>query len=198
MEFKCETAYNQEAVSDMAKAIRKTARRKRSKRSHIFGVIVIILALLLTLPLGDKAFVFDFRTIFTWFVAAILFFTLIFEDKINGYVARKRMLPGLAKAIVTFTTSGHTARMVSKFRPQCPIIATTEDEGVMRRLALVWGVYPVKTSHVGNTDDLFTSSISSAKEKKYLENGDLVVITAGVPSGISGTTNLIKVHTIEE
>lgn len=107
MEFKCETAYNQEAVSDMAKAIRKTARRKRSKRSHIFGVITIILALLLTLPLGDKAFVFDFRTIFTWFVAAILFFTLIFEDKINGYIARKRMMPGLAKAIVTFKEDGY-------------------------------------------------------------------------------------------
>ena len=107
MGFKCETAYNQEAVSNMAKAIRKTARRKRSKRSHIFGVIVIILALLLTLPLGDKAFVFDFRTIFTWFVAAILFFTLIFEDKINGYIARKRMMPGLAKAIVTFKEDGY-------------------------------------------------------------------------------------------
>lgn len=107
MEFKCETAYNQEAVSNMAKAIRKTARRKRSRRSHIFGVIVIILALLLTLPLGDKAFVFDFRTIFTWFVAAILFFTLIYEDKINGYIARKRMMPGLAKAIVTFKEDGY-------------------------------------------------------------------------------------------
>ena len=102
-----------------------------------------------------------------------------------------------AKAIITFTTSGHTARMVSKFRPQCPIIATTEDEGVMRRLALVWGVYPIKTSHVGSTDDVFASSIASAKEKNYLENDDLVVITAGVPYGISGTTNLIKVHTIE-
>ena len=107
MEFKCETAYNQEAISVMAKAIRKTARKKRSKRSHIFGVIVIILALLLTLPLGDKEFVLDFRTIITWLVAAILFFTLIFEDKINGYVARKRMLPGLAKAIVTFTEDGY-------------------------------------------------------------------------------------------
>ena len=103
-----------------------------------------------------------------------------------------------AKAIISFTTNGHTARMVSKFRPQCPIIATTEDEGVMRRLALVWGVYPVKTNHVENTDDLFNTSITAAKERHYLENGDLVVITAGVPSGISGTTNLIKVHTIEE
>ena len=107
MEFKCETAYNQEAISVMAKAIRKTARKKRSKRSHIFGVIVIILALLLTVPLGDKEFVLEFRTVITWLVAAILFFTLIFEDKINGYVARKRMLPGLAKAIVTFNESGY-------------------------------------------------------------------------------------------
>ena len=103
-----------------------------------------------------------------------------------------------AKAIITFTTSGHTARMVSKFRPQCPIIATTEDEGVIRRLALVWGVYPVKVSHVGNTDEVVANSIKSAKENNYLDNGDLVVITAGVPNGISGTTNLIKVHTIEK
>ncbi len=107
MEFKCETAYNQEAITIMAKAIRKTARRKRSKRSHIFGVIVILLALILTLPLGDKEFVLDFRTIITWIVAAILFITLIFEDKINGYVARKRMLPGLAKAVVTFNEDGY-------------------------------------------------------------------------------------------
>ena len=107
MEFKCETAYNQEAITIMAKAIRKTARKKRSRRSHISGVIVIILALLLTLPLGDKEFVLDFRTIITWLVAAIPLFTLIFEDKINGYVARKRMLPGLEKATVTFNADGY-------------------------------------------------------------------------------------------
>lgn len=107
MKFKCETAYNQEALSIMAKVIRKTVRRKRSKRSHIFGVLVSIFALLLTLPLGDKEFVLDFRTIITWGVVAILIFTLIFEDKINGYVARKRMLPGLEKAIVTFKEDGY-------------------------------------------------------------------------------------------
>ena len=107
MEFKFETAYNQEAITIMAKAIRKTARKKRSRRSHIFGVIVIILALLLTLPLGDKEFVLDFKTIITWLVVAILFLTLIFEDKINGYVARKRMLPGLDKATVTFNAEGY-------------------------------------------------------------------------------------------
>lgn len=107
MEFKFETAYNQEAITVMAKALRKTVRKKRSHRSHIFGVLVIILALLLTLPLGGKAFVLDFKTIITWLVAAILCFTLIFEDKINGYVARKRMLPGLEKAIVTFNEDGY-------------------------------------------------------------------------------------------
>ena len=91
----------------MAKAIRQTVRKKRSRRSHIFGVTVIILAILLTLPLGEKEFVPDFKTIITWLVAAILFFTLIFEDKINGYVARKRMLPGLDKATVTFNAGGY-------------------------------------------------------------------------------------------
>ncbi|MBO5365599.1 MAG: hypothetical protein J6A39_03130, partial [Peptococcaceae bacterium] len=77
MEFKFETAYNQEAITVMAKALRKTVRKKRSHRSHIFGVLVIILALLLTLPLGGKAFVLDFKTIITCLVAAILCFTLI-------------------------------------------------------------------------------------------------------------------------
>lgn len=107
MEFMCETAYNQEAISIMAKAIRKTARRKRSKRSHLFGVIVILFALFLTLPLGDKAFVIDFRTVITWLIVAILVVTLLFEDQINGYIARKRMLPGLEKATVTFHKDGY-------------------------------------------------------------------------------------------
>ena len=110
MEFKCETAYNQEAVSVMAKALRKTARRKRSKRTHIFGVIIIVIALLLTLPIGDRKFVLDFRTIINWLVAAILFFVLIFEDKLNGYIARKRMLPGLTNSSVTFTEDGYSRK----------------------------------------------------------------------------------------
>ena len=107
MEFKFETAYNQEAITIMARAIRKTVRKKRNRRSHIFGIIVIILALLLTLPLDGQEFVLDFKTIITWIVTVILFFTLIFEDKINGYVARKRMLPGLDKATVTFKADGY-------------------------------------------------------------------------------------------
>jgi pyruvate kinase len=101
-----------------------------------------------------------------------------------------------AKAIISFTTSGHTARMVSKFRPQCPIIATTEDEGVMRRLALCWGVYPVKTTFADTTDEVINNSIDSVKEMNNFNEGDVVVITAGAPVGKQGTTNLIKVQSL--
>lgn len=103
-----------------------------------------------------------------------------------------------ASAIITSTSTGYTARMVSKFRPKCPIIATTDDEKVMRRLALTWGVYSVKASNAHNTDEVIENSIEAAKNAKYINHGELVVITAGVPVGVSGTTNLIKVHVISE
>lgn len=102
MEFKFQTAYDQKAITSMAKALRKTVRKKRSRRSHVFGAIVIVLSIMLALPLGDEKFVLDFRTVITWLVSAILLFVLLFEDRINGYIARKRMLPGLAQATVTF------------------------------------------------------------------------------------------------
>ncbi|MEG1310433.1 MAG: pyruvate kinase [Romboutsia sp.] len=103
-----------------------------------------------------------------------------------------------ASAIITSTSSGYTARMVSKFRPKCPIIATTNDEKIMRRLALTWGVYSVKSLEARNTDEVVENSIEAAKEAQYINNGELIVITAGVPVGVSGTTNLIKVHVISE
>ena len=82
-------------------------RKKKSRRSHMLGVIVVIFAILLTLPLDGKEFVLDFRTVITWIVSAILVLTLLFEDKINGYIARKRMLPGLDKSVVTFNEDGY-------------------------------------------------------------------------------------------
>lgn len=102
MEFKFETAYNQEALTVMAKALRKTIRKKRSRRSHILGTIVIVLALFLTLPLGNEVYVLTVKKVLTWLVATISLLTLIFEDRLNGAIAKKRMLPGLEKAIVTF------------------------------------------------------------------------------------------------
>lgn len=103
-----------------------------------------------------------------------------------------------ASAIITSTSSGYTAKMVSKFRPQAPIIAATSNEEVMRRLALTWGVCPIKSALAGNTDEVIEKSIEASIESGYVKNGELVVVTAGVPVGVSGTTNLIKVHVISE
>lgn len=103
-----------------------------------------------------------------------------------------------AKAIITATHSGYTARMVSKYRPKAPVIAITPDEHVMRRLCLVWGAYPVKAKQAETTDEMFTEAVDRSVEAGYVSLGDLVVITAGVPVGRSGTTNLIKVHHVGE
>lgn len=103
-----------------------------------------------------------------------------------------------ASAILTATSSGYTASAVSKFRPKAPIIAATTSEIVMRRLSVVWGVYPVLSAESNSTDEVIDLSIHSALEKDLIEQGDLIVITAGIPVGVSGTTNLIKVHTISE
>ncbi len=101
-----------------------------------------------------------------------------------------------ASAIITATSSGYTSKAISKFRPKSPIIAATTTESVMRRLALVWGVYPVLSPYSNSTDDVIELSIQSAIDNNYVKEGDLVVITAGIPVGTAGSTNLIKVHTI--
>ncbi|WP_121440557.1 pyruvate kinase [Salisediminibacterium halotolerans] len=103
-----------------------------------------------------------------------------------------------ASAIVTATQSGHTARMISKYRPECPIVAITTDEHVNRTLSLVWGVYPQIGSAVESTDEMLRISVDEAKKSGLVSNGDLVVITAGVPIGESGTTNLMKVQIVGE
>ena len=101
-----------------------------------------------------------------------------------------------ASAIVTATSSGYTARMVSKFRPKAPIIAATTDERVRRKLSLMWGVNSVITEELESTDDIVDISVEAALEKGYINRGDVIVITAGVPAGIAGTTNLIKAHIV--
>ncbi len=101
-----------------------------------------------------------------------------------------------AAAIITVTQSGHTARMISRFRPACPIIATTIDRRVLRQLSLSWGVLPYLVDKAVSTDEMFDMGVDKALESKMVNNGDLVVITAGVPIGISGTTNILKVHIV--
>jgi pyruvate kinase len=103
-----------------------------------------------------------------------------------------------AKAILTATESGYTARMVSKYRPKAPIVAVTTKDEVIRRLSLIWGVIPVKGVEAKTTDELFDFAVESSINAGLVSLGDLVVITAGVPVGRSGTTNLIKVHHVGE
>ncbi len=103
-----------------------------------------------------------------------------------------------AAAIITATSSGHTARMVSKFRPAQLVIAATTDRQVTRQLALSWGTYAVLTEYLESTDDIIDISIAKALEYDFIQLGDLVVITAGVPVGVAGTTNLIKAHIVGE
>lgn len=101
-----------------------------------------------------------------------------------------------AAAIITATESGHTARMVSKFRPKAPIVAVTPHASVIRRLALVNGVYPVLGEMANTTDEMLDRSVQRALESGHVRHGDLVVITAGVPVREVGTTNLMKIHVI--
>ena len=99
-------------------------------------------------------------------------------------------------AIVTVSESGTTARLLSKYRPQQPIIACVMREQVQRQLSLSWGITPLMMSLAHSTDELIEMSTALAKENGYLHNGELAVVTAGVPVGVSGTTNMIKIHMV--
>ena len=101
-----------------------------------------------------------------------------------------------AAAIVTVSESGTTARLLSKYRPQQPIIACVMKEQVQRQLSLSWGITPLMMSLAHSTDELIEMSTALAKENGYLHNGELAVVTAGVPVGVSGTTNMIKIHMV--
>jgi len=101
-----------------------------------------------------------------------------------------------AKGIVVSTNSGSTASRVSRFRPPAPILAITLKEKTRRRLNLVWGVYPYRVEGIGDTDDMMAKAEKMGLESGLFQKGDRVVITAGVPFGQPGTTNLLKVQTI--
>ncbi|MBO5339975.1 MAG: YcxB family protein [Oscillospiraceae bacterium] len=107
MEFTFDTVYDQKAVTAMARGLRMTIRKKRSRRSHIFGWFVIGLVLLLTLPLDGSPLVIEGRTVVTWAAGLLIFVTLLFEDRINAWLARRRMLAGTDRAVSTFTEDGY-------------------------------------------------------------------------------------------
>jgi pyruvate kinase len=101
-----------------------------------------------------------------------------------------------ASAIIAITKSGATARMISKFRPACPIICCTPNPTALRQMNLSWGVVPLMAEEKDDMDALFDHAVNCAAEAGYVANGDLVVITCGAPLGMSGTTNLLKVHLV--
>lgn len=102
-----------------------------------------------------------------------------------------------ASAIITVTKSGTTARQISKFRPECPIISATTSDKVRRQNNLSWGVIPVMCEEKSNTDELFQHAVDVAVKTGVIGRGDVVVITAGIPLGQSGTTNMLKVHEVK-
>jgi pyruvate kinase len=99
-----------------------------------------------------------------------------------------------ARAIIAFTTAGTTALRVSKYRPYHPILAVTPSASVVNRLSLAWGVLPLKEPEPANLEEVFELASKSALETKLAKRGDLIVIIAGIPLAVSGSTNLVKIH----
>ena len=102
-----------------------------------------------------------------------------------------------AAAIITVTMSGYTAEAISRFKPSCPIIGCAVNERVCDQLNLLWGVNPLLIKKEESSEELFADAVIAAKEAGYVNTGDIVVITAGVPLGITGTTNRIHVVEVE-
>ena len=103
-----------------------------------------------------------------------------------------------ATCILAPTRSGYTAKVISRFRPACPIVALCQSESTRRQLAVSWGVHPFLSGEVDSTDRMFSLAVDVARKEGAIKPGDTVVITAGVPLGQSGTTNLIKAQIVEE
>lgn len=101
-----------------------------------------------------------------------------------------------ANAILAFTTSGSTAMRVAKYRPKCPVLAITTSRHILRRLSLVWGLTPVLTKEYRSTEEAFAIGAELAQSTGVATKGDLIVVTAGVPFGVAGHTNMLKIHQI--
>ena len=101
-----------------------------------------------------------------------------------------------AAAIIAASSSGYTPRMLSKYRPECPILSVSNTMTTVRRLALSWGVYSLCNKEIESIDSIIADSVDAAKELGMINNGDLVVVAAGIPIGVQGNTNMIQVHTV--
>ncbi len=123
-----------------------------------------------------------------------------YETNITNAISRATCSTALAlkaNVIITATSSGKTARAISKFKPRVPIVALSNSEQVIRQLSLAWGVYAISAPTITSTDDMFDTCSQIAKNKTLVKSGDLAVLTAGIPLGKVGSTNLLKVQIIE-
>ena len=125
------------------------------------------------------------------------------EDRLSvaaatAYAACTMAVEVGADAILTVSQGGLTARMVSRFRPQTPVAALLTNEKVWRRAALYWGVTPLMMPNADDTDELVKMAICVARRTGVVKSGDLVVVTAGVPAGISGNTNMLRICRVED
>ena len=107
MEFIFETKYDPKGISVMAEALRKTIRKKKSKKQRVWAILIIILGVMLSMPKNIEEFKITFNFIITWVAIITMIVVLIFQDKINGYIARKRMIAGMEKSITTFKEDGY-------------------------------------------------------------------------------------------
>ena len=120
---------------------------------------------------------------------------LTIEDAVTVAACRAAELLK-AKAIVAYTQSGSTAKRLSRHRPKTPILAISPNDSIRRRLAVYWGVRTALVKEVLDTDSMVSTAETIAKENGYAAQGDIIVITSGTPIGISGSTNLMNVHTV--
>ncbi|HEY5562850.1 MAG TPA: pyruvate kinase [Clostridiaceae bacterium] len=129
-------------------------------------------------------------------LAAMQFDMMVNITNAISYATCTTALQLKAAAIISVTHSGQTARMISRFRPSCPILAATSNRRVQRQLSISWGVIPLLVGEAASVEEMFEIGVKKALELKLVKQGDIVVITAGGPIGITGTTNLLKVQTV--
>ena len=170
MEFIFETIYDQKGVSVMAKALRKTIRKKRSKRTRIFGAIIVLCAIMLTIPEEGEEFIVTGSMIATWVTVGIMTLTLLFEDKINGYIARKRMLTGMHKSITTFKEDCYTSETelgkTEFYYNNIHVLAETDEYFVFLFKPNHAQIYDKKGMKQGSLDE-FRSFIEQKTEKEF-------------------------------
>ncbi|MBQ8746272.1 MAG: YcxB family protein [Clostridia bacterium] len=171
MLFKIQTGYSHKALTAMAKALRKTTRTAKSRRTRIFGVLVIVFALFLTLPKSGEPFNVDMKMILTWTVVLIMILAFVFEDTLNGYVAKKRLLPGMTEAETTFYED-HYCTLTNVGKSEFSYGNITDIAETEEYFVFLFGknhaqVYE-KKSITGGTESAFGAFIEKATGKKII------------------------------